>query len=254
MELSVKNDLERIARNLRETARARIPEAAAKAITQCAYLAQQAEVKEMRDVFDKPTPYTLSSTWVKPASKTTLAAMVKLKDEAGKGTPAAKYLLPQIVGGERSLKKFESALRSAGALPEGYFAVPGSGAQMDAFGNMSRGQIVQILSYFKAFPEAGYRANITDARRARLTRGTRSKQGFVYFVGRPGDGKLPLGIWQRVMFAQGSALKPIMLFVSAVHYGSIFDFRYVVRTVVEREFDQQFKYQIARLGGIQAGR
>ncbi|MGH7605425.1 MAG: hypothetical protein ACRENK_15695 [Gemmatimonadaceae bacterium] len=201
---------------------------------------KQAEYKEMRDVFDRPTPYTLNSLYSKGATKTNLEAVVWLKYDTSKGTPADKYLLPQIRGGQRSLKRFELALRSVGALPSGYFAVPGSAADLDAYGNMKSSQIVQILSYFRAFPEAGYRANITEKRKQKLNR-----QGIAYFVGSPGGGKSPLGIWKRVGLARGSSIKPIIIFVKSVHYAVRFDFDYVGQQTVRLEFSGQFAQAMA---------
>ena len=214
--------------------------ASAVALTRTARQIKAAEELEMRDVFERPTPYTMSAVYMRPATKADLTAEVGLKNFASKAVPAAKYLLPQIVGGSRRPKRFERALQAVGALPAGYRAVPGSAAQVDVFGNISRGQIVQILSFFKAFPEMGYKANMSDKRRAQLARGSRQRQGFTYFVGTPG-GRLPLGIWQRIPFARGSAVKPVMIFVPSTTYEAIFDFGYVARMVVDRELDAQFR-------------
>lgn len=225
--------------------RDQVPFATAVALTRTAVLVKQNEYKEMVDVFDRPTPYTLNSLYSKGATKQNLEAVVWLKYDTSKGTPADKYLTPQIRGGSRPLKRFERALRSVGALPESYFAVPGSAADLDAYGNMKPSQIVQILSYFRAFPEAGYRANITDKKRAALARGTRSRLGYSYFVGSPGDGKLPLGVWKRIGFAHGSAIKPILIFVKSVLYHQRFDFNYVGQVTVKKEFSGQLVKALA---------
>lgn len=217
-----------------------VPIAAAIALTRTAIAVQADEIKEMRDVFDRPTPYTLGSVGVSTATKAKLEARIYLKSTTGNSIPAAKYLAAEIVGGGRRIKRFESALRAVGALPEGCYAIPASGAKYDAYGNMDRGQIVQILSYFRAFPNAGYRANMTQAGRAKLARGTKKKLGVAYFVGRPGNGKLPLGIWQRIGFAHGSALKPIMIFVTSALYEAVFDFAGVGRRTVARVFNTEF--------------
>lgn len=209
------------------------------ALTRTAVKAKEAEEREMRDVFRNPTPYTLSSVYVKPATAQRLEATVMLKDESTKAVPAAKFLRSQIDGGQRVQKRFERALQSVGAMPQGYRAVPGQGAKLDAYGNMSRGQIVQILSYFKTFPEVGYKANMTAAGRARLAKGTKSKAGFAYFVGRPGD-RLPLGVYQRVRFAMGTALKPVLIFVRSAVYQQRFDFAYVAELAIKTEFAPQF--------------
>jgi hypothetical protein len=209
------------------------------ALTRTAKKAEPALQREMRDVFRNPTPYTLSSVYVQPATKSRLEATVKLKDDATKATPAAKFLAPQIDGGQRGQKRFERALQAAGVMPTGYRAVPGSGARLDAFGNISRGQIVQILAWFRAFPEMGYKANMTDAGRARLARGTRKRQGLAYFVGHPGD-RLPLGVYHRTGFGFGSAIKPVLLFVRSAMYQQRFDFAYVVKRTVDTEFAGEF--------------
>jgi len=221
------------------------------ALTRVAKKAEAAEGREMRDIFDRPTPFTMSGLFVRPATATNLTAEVKLKDFAGKSSsPAATYLAAQIKGGMRGEKRFERALRSVGALPPGHRVVPGEGADVDSYGNMSRGQIVQILAYFRAFPEAGYKANMTDKRRQALARGSRTRQGVSYFCGSPGD-RLPMGIWQRVHFAQGTALKPVMIFVRSAIYQAVFDFQYVAESTVEREFPAEFAAALAQARATQ---
>lgn len=238
----MRHNIKDAVRHLDAIQRKHIPAAAMRSLNYTARKVQEAEIKEMRDVFDRPNPNTLKAIYIKPATLRRQSAEIGIKDEAGKGVPASKYLLAQITGGTRRLKRFEVALRSVGVLPSGYWAVPGDAAKLDAYGNMSAGQIVQILSYFKAFPEAGFRANITDKRRAALRKGSKRKLGYEYFVGRPGAGRLPLGIWQRFRFAKGdTAIKPILIFVSRSLYEKRFDFEYVARKTVEREFDPAFR-------------
>ncbi|MDF5999583.1 hypothetical protein P4050_14390 [Pseudomonas aeruginosa] len=43
-------------------------------------------------------------------------------------------------------KASERNLRARGILPAGMFVVPAEGARLDQYGNMSRGQMIQILS------------------------------------------------------------------------------------------------------------
>lgn len=218
------------------------------ALTRTAAKVKLAEEKEMRDVFRNPTPYTMASLYVRPATSANLTAEVKLKDFAGKATPASKFLSAQIAGGQRGQKRFERALQSVGAMPPGYRIVPGAGAKLDSYGNMNRGQIVQILAFFRAFPEAGYKANMTAQGRAKLARGTRARQGFAYFAGRPGN-RLPLGIYQRFGFAAGSAIKPVMIFVRSAIYQPIFDFEYVAEQTVQAEFTGEFVRALAEARG-----
>ncbi|MFS8973871.1 hypothetical protein PO002_05055 [Cupriavidus necator] len=220
------------------------PFAVAKGLTQTALDAKQRLVGEMARRFDRPTPYTLNAIYIRSATKQTLEARVWVKSDAGKGTPAEKYLLPEVYGGERRLKRYERSLQSAGILPAGKATVPGSAAQLDAFGNLNRGQIVQLLSYFRAFGEQGYRANMTDKRRDSLAKGRPSKglRGFSYFALSQPDGKLPAGIYRkdaystaeraRIGHLQRGAAKPVLLFIDAPQYSSRFPFFDLVGEVV----------------------
>jgi len=206
---------------------------------------------EMRRVFDRPTPYTLNSLWIKYAKKGSPWAEVFIKDKsaAGKGTAAQDYLHPQIVGGGRKRKRFERALEWAGIMPPGYYAVPAAGARLDRYGNMSRGQIVQILSWFRAFGEQGYRANITDEGRRRRLRGTRRRYGQGYFHVYPGREKnrhLHPGIYQKTRLAWGWAIKPVLLFVPRVGYRPRFDFYGIAERTYNRRLSEALRYGLRR--------
>jgi hypothetical protein len=251
IKISVKSDIASFASLYSEQARKLFPTAARNALNVTAAAVREAEIREIKDVFDRPTPWTLGAVYMKAATTSSLTAEVGLKNWAGKGIPASRYLHAEVVGGERRLKRFERALRAIGVLPEGYFARPGDAAKLDQYGNMSPGQITQLLSYFKAFPEAGYRANITDKRKARMARGTRRRHGGSYFVGRPGDGRLPLGIWQRdtSVMVRGSGIRPILIFVQSANYARLFDFPYVAKMTVDREFGPAFEREMRTLIG-----
>lgn len=243
MKIQTKHDFDTLLKTLEATPE-QLRFTTAVALTRTAQDVKKAEENEMRDIFDRPTPYTMTSVFMRSATKQNLEAVVWLKDFAGKATAAVDYLMPQIAGGSRRQKRFERALQAVGAMPEGYRAVPGDGAKLDANGNMDRGQIVQILSYFKAFPEAGYKANMTDKRKKALAKGSRTRQGFAYFVGSPGD-RLPLGVWQRIRFAAGTAIKPVMIFVRDADYESIFKFEYTGQQTVDRRFNTHFEQAFA---------
>lgn len=225
----------------------RMPKITAIALTKTAKAVVEESQKEMSQIFDRPTPFILRSQWVKWATPKDLSASVEWKSRAGKRVEfwdaATRTLSPHVKGGSRVHKNFEVALSRMGILPPGYFAMPGAAAEIDAYGNMSRGQIIQLLSYFKAFPEAGYRANITEKRKLKLAKGSKrtGKRGFVYFVGRPGAGRLPLGIYKRTTFGFGSELKPILIFARTPGYRKRWDIQGMAQRVVDRDFKKIFK-------------
>jgi hypothetical protein len=246
MKIGIQHDMNDLVRRL-DVQQKQVPFAASLTINRTAQLVKEAEIKDMRDSFDRPVPYTLNSVFIEPSTKQNLTAKVWIKDDGGKGNAAADYLLPQIMGGERALKKFERALQLLLVLPKGMRIVPGNGAEMNAYGNMSQGQIKQILSYFNAAQlTSGYSANTTASRREKLRKGTKTQRGMEYFVGRPAGGRLPLGIWQRItQFARhgdsASKLIPIMIFVTNAQYRKLFRFDETAQQVIAREWSRQFE-------------
>jgi hypothetical protein len=225
-----------------------VPFAAVKALTRTAKLGQEAVRAEMRAVFDRPTPYTLASTFIRPATKDRPVSSVYLKDDTSKGTPAERYLAAQIEGTTRRHKRMEVALQRIGVLPQGWYVVPGKAARLDGYGNWSRGQIVQVLAYFQAFGEGGYRANTTAAGRAKRAKGTRSKRGITYFAvlpGRRASRSLQPGIYLQTRFAFGSALQPIAIFVEAASYRRRLHFHATVERTVVTHFGEELRRAMA---------
>lgn len=173
------------------------------ALTRTGRRVKGGEQDSMHRVFDRPTSFTVNSIYLSPATPSKLEAEVWFKDYAPKGTPAGKYLLPQVRGGERDLKRFELLLQRAGLLPYGLALVPASGAALDAHGNVSRGMIQKILSQLKA------QADPLSHSTARSRRRGAKQRGGHYFYGNPGHrGR---GIWERFSFGFGSAVKPIFV-------------------------------------------
>jgi len=224
----------------------------AKALTATAKSAKEAVVREMQRVFDRPTPFTLRSVFWKGASvdQGRMYAQVYLKgDRAHKGSKATDYLLPQVEGGTRVPKKFEQMLQRANILPRGMAAVPGRDAKRDAYGNMSRGQLVQVLSALQTFQDtgAGSDKNMTPRRRAQLARDKTSRKtgkvtkGFEYFLLREArQGFLP-GVYQKVRYGDRVVPRIILVFVRAPNYRQRLPFRSVVDGVVAREFAGHFR-------------
>lgn len=248
IQINMKADIAAAKRKLSLIQRKHVPFATALALTRTAQAAKEEVRKTMTQVFHNPINYTLNALMMTPARKDRLHARVWVKNklDAGKGTSPEDYLLPQIEGGTRNLKRFEVALQKRGILPSGMYAVPGAGARMDAYGNMSRGQIVEILSYLQAFGEQGYKANMTAKRMAGLRKGSKTRRGYEYFVVRPGTGNhLPPGVWQRVSFGMGKAIKPVLIFVRAPVYQKRLPFTQIVERVARRELKTQFDKALA---------
>lgn len=212
VEITVKDDLDKLSRALTALERHQIPFAAAIALNDTAKGAAADYRQKLPSIFDRPTPFTLNSAFVRFARKDNLQAAVELREFAGKGTPAAKYLGPEILGTGRNVKRFERAMERRGIGLEG-FAVPGRGATLDAYGNMSRGQIAQILSQLNAM--ADRTRNVSAKTTARLAKrkllvkhGNRLAPG-QYFVANSKQDDQTLGIYKLV--GRGR-VEPVIIF------------------------------------------
>jgi hypothetical protein len=189
--------------------------------------------------FDRPKPYTVKGTYTKRATPASLEAVVGIKDKI------AGYLAPNIgKNGKlpRTYKNSERMLRAAGILPEGRYTVPGKEARLDEYGNMSRGQIVQILSYFRTFGNTqtnSKRMNMTDKGRARLA--SRAQDYFVVPIADRDLGIYP-GIWQR---RGRTDIVPVLMFVSRPQYRAIYDFYGEAERKLQSIFDKEFRTALA---------
>ncbi|MFM0192409.1 hypothetical protein PQQ65_04905 [Paraburkholderia strydomiana] len=222
-----------------------LPFIVSKALNDTAKNARDALRTAMPQYFDRPTPYTMNSVRITYATKARLAATVGYKDESFKGTPATKYLLPEVEGGNRNVKRMEQSLRRIGLLPVDMYLVPGSAARLDQYGNVWRGQVVEVLAYLQAFGEQGYRANMTSKRRDRLARGVKGAMGYSYFVLPRREGKLLPGIYRRQHYGNDAriahlahgAAKPVFIFVRTPHYAQRFPFDTIVGNAVSSNLD-----------------
>lgn len=207
--------------------------ATAVALTRTAQRVKVAEIDTMRRVFDRPMPFTLNSLYLKSATKSNQEARVWFKDFAPKGTPAGKYLLPEVHGGERHLKRFEQALIHAGLLPHGRALVPASGAPLDAYGNVKRSVYQKILSQLRA--QFDPTANETRRSRSRKAK----QRGGRYFYGSPGH--KARGVWERFQFAFGSSVRPIFIEVNRrPKYRQRFAFFDVGQEIADKSFGEEF--------------
>lgn len=238
----------------------RLRNAAAAALTRTAVAVREAERAEMRDVFDRPTPFTLGSLFVAPATgdQAVPEARVGVKDNVGGARSAWSWLRWQVLGGLRTNTAFERRLIAAGAMRDGDRLVPGRFAKLDAFGNISRGQIVQILSQLRIDSTVGSTRSLPrvlpsdNAATQRAKRGTirraYKRAGGQYFALPNGRGRLLPGLYIARHFGFGrSDPKPVLLFVSKAQYeAGRFDFNYVAELTIAREMPANLAGQLAR--------
>lgn len=262
MRITLTSNIDEVRKQFAEFSDRRFNAAMATALTRTAVQVRDAVQAEMPRVLDRPTPYTTRQLRYVPARADRLAAavgfnVVNVTDERGATiafrdlgpgeTPAGKYLTPQIEGGTRRLKRLEVALRAVGALPDGWLAVPGQGANLDAYGNVSRGQVVQVLSQLRIQLVAGSNRNMSGDVRKQIA--AQRKAGGRFFVVNPGQGKLQPGIYQREFI--GRNITPVFIFVRGASYKRRFDFdglsRRVADATLPQEIDRALAESLSRL-------
>ncbi len=210
-------------------------------------------------VFDRPTSLTRNAATYRKATKDRLYAEILLRDEAAKGTPPAKYLAAEVQGGTRRKKGFEILLQQRGVMPAGQFAVAGRGAKLDAYGNVSAGEITKILSQLGAQRDA-YQNESASSRRRRTSEGRRYeylgrdrkgatkvagrvvRRGGRYFALQKRRGRLAPGVYERIGTGFGSAVRSVFIYTSRASYRP----RYDIFGLAQRAWDKLMPFYFNR--------
>lgn len=187
-------------------------------------------------VFDRPTAMTRRAAQYRKATKQKLYAEIFLRDEATNGTPPAKYLLPEVEGGERRKKGFEILLQQKGAMPAGMFAVAGKGAPLDQHGNVRAGKISQVLSQLGARQDKYQNQTEASAKRRRR------RGGGELFVLKDKRGRLLPGIYERYKFGAASIVRSIFIFTRKASYKP----RYNIFGLAQRAWDKLMPFYFNR--------
>jgi hypothetical protein len=199
---------------------------------------RQDEQEEMRRVLDRPTPYTLNSIGIDYANRDNLVAKVRFKDGLGnKNRCAERWVGLQARGGRRGMKASEGVLSRNVLGGRQVYLVPTKYAPLDAYGNVSRGAIVKILSSIRALGENSR----STTRKSRG--GRRAEEYFAVYDKRPG---LPPGIYRRLRTAFGNGVLPIFFFArQAPNYSTRFDFDGVARRSVQEHLQANWAAVLA---------
>lgn len=259
MQISIKVEgLDSVRKLMSSLSGPQLAAAMAKGVNDTAYEVRRKMQAEMAANFDRPTPYILRSVQVKQADPTKLTATVEPTYYGGKGVDPQQILRAQESGGTRHDKRSEVALRRAGILPAGYQttipAKPLAGSD-DGRGNLRGPFLVQIISYFQAFGEQGFRANMTAKRKAGLQKGNAKTAGVRYFVayGNLRSGKtshLAPGIWA-VVGATGADVRPVLMFVRKPIYQPRLTMEGVARKAdVDNYLAKRLRFRIRQAAGV----
>jgi hypothetical protein len=242
VKIDIRDNFPDVARQLQALGK-QAPGAAREALNRTAEVAEGEVVKDMQRVFDRPVPFTLRSLRVFYANTRNLQVSLWFRQRSREDDKL--WAVPQILGGQRQAKPMELRLQQAGLLPAGWKVVPGGAAPLDAYGNMSRGEISRILNVLGTFREAGYnKANAKTKDRLRKGNAKKGAYGFAYWVNPVnGPGRRPHlqpGIYRRVYTGFGQSLKPMLIFVKRATYRRRLPFFETVQRVMQEHFPAQF--------------
>lgn len=164
------------------------------ALTKTAKIAREhLKSKAIPKFIDNPTRFTRNGTFYTPAKPYKLESYVGFKDlQTGSGTPSGRYLLPLIYGSfGREQKPAEWLLKRAGVISQNEYIIPTGATPLsfNAYGNVTGGKYVQMLSQLKSLRQIGSTQNVTNSSRAR-----RGSNALTYFVATIGGSK---GIYVR---------------------------------------------------------
>jgi len=264
--------LQRIQAQINEFSPRRFRGAVATALTRTAKAVRDKLKEKAPADIDRPTPFTMRTFFFRGANANKLEARVWFGNEYGEGGEKGRFLTPIVEGaGTRRLKRFERALMNAGVMPPGTFAVPASGARLDAYGNVQRSQIAQIVSQVGTELTAGYSRTLRRRPGESNKRwGTRRKQAFgkaggQYFAVRQRRGKLRPGIYlakgryfgASLGYGRSGQISLVLAFVPRVSYRKQFYFYEIAEQVSQREFGKQLEIAVeqsaARLAAKTSG-
>jgi len=139
---------------------AQLPYAGNRALSQLGFQLRGELQREMRDKFENPVPFTISSPRYRVDG---LELTVSISKDGAKGQDPARYLYPVSTddggGGKPAyITRFTRAVRALGVVDPSYYAIPflkGRGVRVNAYGNMSPGQYQQVLAGLKTGTGAG---------------------------------------------------------------------------------------------------
>lgn len=230
MQIDIRSNVREISRWLDNAQKSQIPFATVYAMTLTAKDVAWEEVGVMQRVFDRPTPYTLNALQVKPAKKQTMVASVEFR-EGFRGTPAKRFLNPNVYGGPRSQKSHEKQIAP---LLKGYsYLVPAKGVSLNQYGNVPGATLRRVLSQLRVSTNA-------DANASGSNRSKRNRRAQAFFVSRNGD---------MVMERKGKTIRPFLVGVRSPSYSKRFPFHETANAMVKDRFAVNFEIAFQRAMG-----
>lgn len=204
--------------------------AASQALNRTAKDLQQAIPAELERVLDNPAPFTTrNSTFLKPAKKDNLEAIIGFKDRQ------ARYMALQIAGGRR-------------APGPGGIKLPGN-IQLNGFGNIPKGTITRLKAAAQTGTLGNALAKRINASGADRRKGAKPIQLFYGIPQGPNWSGAPMGIWRRIPPStpggKGKLIPVIVFSQTPATYKAKFDFQGLAKKTMDAKFNDHFNSALA---------
>lgn len=226
-------DIDAVKRDLGQEVNKQVRFAAAVALTEVAKETQKDLQVTMRQVFDRPTPWVMRGTFIRAATRARLESSVGIKDQTASKAlrTVADVLEPHFAGGSRLRKRSEQIFTRRGLISDTEYLVPGEGARLDAYGNIGRGQLQQILSQLSL---------TVDQNKTKSARSKRSVARAGRFFWSYGD-RFPRGVWQGTR----EGIKPILIVVRKPNYRRRISLDALALKNIAEHFERKFASSFA---------
>lgn len=236
IDLRIESNLPRFRQRWGDIVDRQIPFAQAMALNATAFAARTELTKSIPEHMNAPIKFTRDAPMVFKATKRNMMCAVFLRDEASGGTSPLKYLEANVEGGPRRDKRSETLLKNRRLLGSTQQTVIGK-SMRDKFGNMQGGG--GMYNRFLSQLQAQHDAYANETARSRKKNPNRAR----YFVGKPGAGSQPLGVWRR----DGKrGLRPVLLFGAKRTYKKRFPFYTIVALMFRDKFMLHFERELGR--------
>ncbi len=208
---------------------------------------QGAITKQLPVAFDRPTPFTVRSVWVKPAQKSKPVSEVYFPNSAeARGRSLREYIRPGAEGAAaRRQKKTEYLLTAMEMLPAGWVTVPGTfcAKHLDGFGNMPGSYYKELIRGLRIKTTRGPPKPMFAASKRRAVR---MGVDYEFFAVSPGAnnlgrnaGYLPSGVYKR-SGRGGKVLLQYLKFVKKASYRPRVDLRKIAMAELSANANAHF--------------
>ena len=266
MDIDIEFDVQKMVGQLDELQKLRIPRAGSLALNQAVFAATEELKGQASSIFRNPVPFTLKSFLYQKSTPQTLEARVFIRDQAPKGNPPAKYLLPQIQGGKHYPTRFQGALlntvvrnatgRNVQVGQRGRMMFPNLRSpktRTNKYGNMSPGQYTQMLSALRGNVSSADIYGVRERGEAPVNDQALSKYIYLdeesiyepYFRNRFTNSPKP-GIYFVNRLKSGTKYYRVMTESRIPTYTGKFNFRGIAEDAARQKFAQAFSDLIFR--------